>query len=88
MQNNVPAIKIGNHLIEAYKGHYEDDREQFRLFKEYTKVEVATEDQYNEWLTTIKIIQDTPKERLRVYCEWEGILGYSSTLYDIATGKL
>lgn len=34
------------------------------------------------------ILNSTPLERLEVYCEWNGIIGYASSLYDIATGKL
>lgn len=79
MQNNksTPVFKIGNHLIEAYKGYYEDE------------VLGGTEpnEAYEEW-ANLKILSHTPQERLAIYCEWNGILGYDRTLYDIATGKL
>ena len=33
------------------------------------------------------IMNDSPKRRLEVYCEWYGIIGYSDRLFEIATGQ-
>ena len=93
---NTPVFKIRNDLIEAYKGYYEDDREATSAYIEYVKDAtnknfMAEVKSLNEWLTEWvqqKILTDQPAERLERYCEWNGILGYSTTLFDIATGKL
>lgn len=37
-----------------------------------------------EWIID-KINSDDPNERLRIYCVWNGILGYDNILFDIAT---
>lgn len=31
------------------------------------------------------IQQDPPKRRLKIYLEWEGILGYTDIVFDLAT---
>lgn len=84
------ANKIRNDLIEAYKGYYEDDRETAQAYeKEFTGQNIRQD--FDQWLTErvkIQIIVDTPKERLAIYLEWNGILGYSDSIFDIAMGKL
>lgn len=32
-----------------------------------------------------RIETDSPEQRLEIYCIWNGIIGYASTLYNIAT---
>lgn len=82
-------------LLEAYIGTHEDDwghKEEYRnwVASEGRNGEVAVE-AYEGWLHT-KMIEriraESAEEHLRVYCEWNGILGYSRTLFDIATGKI
>ena len=86
MQNNVPAIKIGNHLVGAYYGTYEDTllEQDDRTFKHYKDM---TPEDFHTWVMW-RIIADTPAKRLETYLTWEGIHGYHQTVYDIATGKL
>lgn len=70
--------EISNDLIEAYKGYYEDELEQ---------VVPWTDAAVNSWVID-KIRSHTPKERLEVYLEWNGILGYSSRIWEITQGEL
>lgn len=36
----------------------------------------------------LAIVEATPRDRLDVYCRWNGIIGYSSRLADIMEGKI
>lgn len=81
------VFKIRNDLIEAYKGYYEDDRDALASAKAFHGVDIITDAQFGEWVK-LKIISDTPAERLERYYEWNDIIGYASSLYDIATGRL
>ena len=80
-------FKIRNDLIEAYKGYYEDDREALRLAKEHFKVDIITDAQFGEWIV-YKILTDSHKERLERYLEWNGIQGYTNSIYEIAHGSI
>lgn len=63
---------VGNDLIEAYKGYYAEH-----------------EDPNSTEQDVIKHIQShTPKERLEVYLEWNGIIGYTGRIFEIATGEV
>lgn len=77
-------LTISNDLIEAYKGYYED--EWMYEFGEY-ETEGTESPAYTKW-SKEKILNHSPKERLEIYCEWNGILGYHSRLFEIATGEL
>lgn len=69
-------MSIGNDLIEAYMGYYENE------WHADTPEDVRREG-------VIKtIIDSTPKQRLEVYLEWNGILGYTNRIYELATGEL
>lgn len=86
----VEAIKIRNDLIEAYKGYYEDDRATTQAYEEEFKNEPVRQD-FDQWLTErvkVQIIVDSPKERLERYLEWNGIQGYTSSIYEIAHGSI
>lgn len=91
---NAPMFQIRNDLIEAYKGYYEDGpegREVQRLYEIYAKENDPNWQPFVTWFDNwvrIKILTDSPKERLERYLEWNGIIGYSSTVFDIATGNL
>lgn len=65
-------IKISNDLIEAYEGVF-GDREDVN---------------YDPRSPEEHILAHTPKERLEVYLEWNGIVGYTGRIYEIATGEL
>lgn len=60
-------------LIEAYEGFYE---------KELSHV---SEDKRALGVASL-IYAHTPKERLAVYLTWNGILGYTETIWAITQG--
>ena len=84
-------IKHGG-LREAYEGYYEEDAFVRAEYDSYVREEIdggqLAVPSFEWWLESWcyrKCLSDTPLRRLAIYCEWNGILGYSSTLYDIAT---
>jgi hypothetical protein len=95
MKNIGTPQAIGNHLIEAYVGRFEDDWEVKQNYEAYVKQEgqdgqVAVE-AFARWIRTWaknRILSDTPKERLTTYLEWNGIFGYANIAFEIATGEL
>lgn len=87
-EESKPAT-IPHSLLEAYKGYYEDKIHQdfpyssapppgkdYDLYREQFEKEWATE----------KIRNDLPKEHLRVYLAWNGIIGYDEQIFNIANG--
>lgn len=74
---NAPK-KIHNDLIEAYIGLYEDEF--------IGDAALSTRESQVAWASD-KIRRDPPKERLAVYLQWNGIIGYTGRIYDIATGE-
>lgn len=74
--------QISNDLIEAYKGYYEREYEF-----EWDENIPELDEPYTEWCKN-KIQGDSPKERLEVYLEWNGILGYTNRIWEIAQGEL
>lgn len=69
-----------NGLMNAYKGKYEDE-----IIAEWNG---ALDDDggrafEHDWVIQ-KIGSHSNLERLEVYCEWNGIIGYASTLYHMA----
>lgn len=80
-------MKISNDLVEAYKGRYEDEsvRPWTRAESGYTLM--GPDEAIDKWVRE-KIASHTPRERLEVYLEWNGILGYTDRIYEIATGEL
>lgn len=79
--NQKNQVKIFRPLEEAYLGYYEDE-----MAADLT-VPMEEPEHAKAWVLN-KISLDTPKERLRVYLEWNGILGYSEVIYAVATGKM
>ena len=82
-------FKIGKDLVEAYVGYYEDEWEA-ELYEEVGGANVSDED-HKSWMlsrATKEIINHTPKRRLEIYLEWNGIIGYSGRIYELATGHL
>lgn len=80
------AIKIHNGLIEAYNGFYEDERVVQQDDGSFKEVASFTKEEWAVWIQW-KIISDSPKARLERYLEWNGIQGYTNTIYDLAMGK-
>lgn len=81
-----------NDLIQAYIGILEDNRE---LKTEYDKMiardqelgAIAVEG-WESWLRTkcIALINEaTRRERLETYLEWNGIIGFTTAIFEIAT---
>lgn len=81
-------MAIHNDLIQAYQGYYEDDwMDEFSRSKDGAGNFAIT---YKEWLakrTDEWIRRDSPRDRLRIYCEWNGILGYDNRIWEIAQGS-
>ena len=81
-------MAIYDGLIEAYKGYYEDEwQDEFSRSPDGAGNFAMT---YQQWLTkkteeTIKA--DTPKRRLEIYLEWNGILGYTEIIWDLSQGE-
>lgn len=73
------SSKIGNDLIEAYKGYYEDEWRPTQ--------DPQNQEDYDTWVRA-RIATDTPKERLGVYLEWNGIFGYTNRIWKISQGEL
>lgn len=69
--------KFSNDLMAAYGGTYE--REDYP--------EAWTDEQYRQAIAD-KIKSHTPKERLAVYLNWNGIIGYTGRIWEIAQGEL
>lgn len=76
-------MTIHGGLMEAYLGYYEDD-----FSAEFPGVAKSglTFEEWNKAQADKKIRADSPKRRLEIYLEWNGILGYANTVYEIATG--
>lgn len=70
---NMP--RIANDLIEAYEGYYEDEC-------------TPTGELPNAEAVLNRILSHSPKERLEVYLEWNGILGYTDRIWEISQGEL
>lgn len=73
------CAKVPHYLIEAYEGYYEDE-----MGKDLT-VPMEEPEHSREWVLA-KIYGDTPREQLRVYLEWNGILGWQSQIERILDG--
>lgn len=70
--------KMSRALMEAYIGTYEDDMP--------LQVRNSLADR-DAWIEA-KILSHDAKQRLRVYLSWQGIVGYTETIYMIATGAV
>lgn len=84
--------RICNDLIEAYKGYNSDEWER-EHYEEFAGAPSRNEEvpDLDAWMKekAIKVITaHTPEQRLAIYLEWNGILGYTKRVFDIATGKI
>lgn len=73
-------------LLEAYLGVFADDLKRAFDVTEFTPVKPD----FDEWavMKAALMIQGAPpKERLDTYLQWNGILGYTSAIFAIATGE-
>lgn len=67
-----------NDLMEAYLGYYGEDENPSVTDPSVTDPRAWAEE---------KIKSHTPKERLEIYLEWNGILGYTSRIWEISQGE-
>lgn len=78
------CTKVPHYLIEAYEGYYDDDMQD-----EFSRSPTGAGDfsvTYKEWSrewVLAKIHEHTPREQLKVYLEWNGILGWQSKIENI-----
>lgn len=80
-------MKIGNDLIEAYKGYYEKESILPWTNAEAGYVLMGPDAAIDKWVRE-KIESDSPKERLAIYLEWNGILGYTNRIWELSQGEL
>ncbi len=84
--------KFHGGMIEAFKGYFEENWETRRDYEAYVEKEsksgelvlLSFDGWYDGYIQTL-IALASNKERLRVYLEWNGILGYTESIFDIAT---
>ena len=80
-------MQIPNYLLTAYLGYFE---EEYRgEYEEYVKAEVEAVEAYKSWSANkarALIHTHSPEERLHIYLTWEGIIGYTSQIFNIAQG--
>jgi hypothetical protein len=77
---------ISGHLLEAYKNYYEEE-----LAQEYATVadvSLESHEVFSRRRVREIILEHTPKQRIEVYLEWNGILGYADTIFDICRGDV
>lgn len=80
-----------NDLIQAYVGTLEDDRETRERYETHANNQAAfglRPLSFSFWLNEhckAMINEATRRERLEVYLEWNGIIGYTQAIFEIAT---
>lgn len=87
-------MNIPHYLIEAYLGRFEEEYQALHPeYEEYVKREgrngeVAVEafDLWLEHKAHAHILGHSPLQRLEVYLEWEGIIGFTSRIWAITQG--
>lgn len=81
-------IQFHNGLVEAYIGHYEDEiTEGYLAYLAALGPDpdaVEAEGGFAHSFAVKKIQSHSNLERMEIYCEWNGIIGYASTLYHMA----
>lgn len=82
--------KLHNGLRDAYYGIHEDD-----LYVEWDRLSQPAPEYQLESRTTwvggqcvLRALRDSDKARLSTYLEWNGILGYTETIWAIALGEV
>jgi len=72
-------------LLEAYLGYYEEESLEPWTRAEPGYVSMGPDAAQRKWCEA-KIAADTPEQRLEIYMHWNGMIGWSGTCYEIATG--
>lgn len=70
------ARSLPRSLIEAYEGYYEDE-----MARDLTSP-MEEPEHVREWVLT-RIYNHNPRERLAIYLEWNGILGWTNQIIHI-----
>ncbi len=79
-------MAIHNDLLEAYRGVYEEDFERDWENK-LPDVGTLSLDGYVTMRIAFRITEHTAKERLDVYLQWNGIIGYTGRIWEISQGE-
>lgn len=86
-------MKIFNSLTEAFAGYYEV--ENLAAYQEYVEresrngqVAVLSSDSWIASHVERTIRSATPRKRMDVYLQWNGISGYTSMLWELSQGKI
>lgn len=81
-------------LLEAYCGYHEDEI-RAKHHADYVSYLAVTGDKptksFEQWVEPrirSMILADAPQMRLHVYLTWHGIIGYTHTIFTIATGEV
>ena len=76
---------MNGNLYEAYEGIFEDELKSDFL-KQLDREDALTQPAfYTKWIGE-KHDGHTARQRLEVYLHWNGIFGFTGSIYEIATG--
>lgn len=93
----MPYMGIHNDLFEAYEGYYEKElekelRPKYDAYVEQERKKGAiVVEAWEGWIkfpVAEKIKALSPKERLAIYLEWNGILGWTNRIWELSQGEL
>lgn len=80
-----------NDLLQAYIGVHEDKRETRECYETHARIRNALGLRplpfpfwFGDYCKHL-INEATPRERLETYLEWNGIIGYTQAIFEIAT---
>jgi hypothetical protein len=85
---------IRSDLVEAYVGVREDEyREAYEQYlaeqlERHPNDPVESYDSFARGCAVTAILEHLPRHRLETYLQWNGIIGYDSAIFDIATGNI
>lgn len=82
------AAPIRADLIEAYRGVYEQELVDAHRVTFYNSPETQDFNQWAEGKIPAMIQAATPRERLDTFLQWNGILGFTSAIFNIANGRM
>lgn len=84
--------QIGRDLMEAYIGLYSEDwlRDAVGEASHQYNLDGEVTEPIKKWQdirARLAISAATPKERLAAYLEWNGIVGYTDRIFELANGE-
>lgn len=89
--NKWGLLPIHHGLVEAFRGVNEDDWKRYHSAvrtqrdRDYEMTEVGL---WVEEMTIVYALGAAPKVKLETYLQWNGILGYTETIWEIAMGEV